>query len=186
LWTPSGAKYQPLREAPNKDQFDEWLARIICYAFSLPPTPFVERAPNRSSSETLQAAALQEGLAPLTGWVKRFCDSLIQERMGHADLEFAWNVNQPMEAEDQAQVLVSYVKEGIYTRNEARGVLGLDPIGGGNDATVDTRQGPVLVSDLQTLSLQSVTPGAPLPDRGAVEEEQTPNDALDWGAKGDC
>ena len=171
LWTPSGAKYQALREAPNKDQFDEWLARVICYAFSLPPTPFVERAPNRSSSETLQEAALQEGLAPLTGWVKRFCDSVIQERMRHGDLEFVWNVNQPMEAEDQAQILVSYVKEGIYTRNEARGLLGLDPIVGGNGATVDTRQGPMLVSDLQTLSLQSVRPGPRPPAPSAVEEE---------------
>jgi hypothetical protein len=93
--------------------------------------------------------------------VKRFCDNIIQDRMGHADLEFVWNVNQPMGAEDQAKILVSYVSEGIYTRNEARGVLGLDPIEGGNDATVDTRQGPLLVCDLQTLSSQSVAPAAP-------------------------
>jgi hypothetical protein len=178
LWTPSGAKYQALREAPYKDQFDEWLARVVCYAFSLPPTPFVERAPNRSSSETLQEAALAEGLAPLTGWVKRFCDSVIQDRMGHADLQFVWNADQPMEAEDQAKILVSYVKEGIYTRNEARSVLGLVPIDGGNDATVDARQGPLLVSDLQRLSSKSAMLAQPLPAPAGVDEQGT----LDGGA----
>ena len=38
VWGPSGAKYQAFKEAPYKDEFDEWLARIVCYAFSLPPT----------------------------------------------------------------------------------------------------------------------------------------------------
>ena len=36
----TGAKYQAFKEAPYKDEFDEWLARIVCYAFSLPPTAF--------------------------------------------------------------------------------------------------------------------------------------------------
>ena len=79
MWGPFGSKYQAFKEAPFKDGFDEWLARIVCYAFSLPPTPFVEKSPNRSSSETLQEAALAEGLAPLMGWVKRIV------RLRHSD-----------------------------------------------------------------------------------------------------
>src|SRR5215472_14829372 len=34
------------------DQFDEWLARIIAFCFSLPPTPFV-RLVNRATGETM-------------------------------------------------------------------------------------------------------------------------------------
>src|SRR2546430_13486215 len=35
--------YQPFKEAPYKDEFDEWLARIVCYAFSLPPSAFTRQ-----------------------------------------------------------------------------------------------------------------------------------------------
>ncbi len=31
------------RQPPLKDQYDEWLARVICYAFSVPATPFVSQ-----------------------------------------------------------------------------------------------------------------------------------------------
>jgi hypothetical protein len=41
VWGPSGSKYQAFKEAPYKDDFDEWLARIVCYAFRCrrPPSP---------------------------------------------------------------------------------------------------------------------------------------------------
>ena len=37
------------RQPPLKDQYDEWLARLICYAFSVPVTPFVSQV-NRATS----------------------------------------------------------------------------------------------------------------------------------------
>jgi len=77
LWGPSGVKYQAFKEAPYKDDFDEWLARIVCYAFSLPPTAFTPQV-NRATAETAQEAALEEGLAPLMGWVKR--SSIVSSR----------------------------------------------------------------------------------------------------------
>ena len=51
VWAPSGTAYQAFTEAPYKDEFDEWLARIVCYAFSLPPTAFVRQV-NRATAET--------------------------------------------------------------------------------------------------------------------------------------
>lgn len=89
VWAPSGTAYQPFTEAPYKDDFDEWLARIVCYAFSLPPTAFMRQV-NRATAETAHSAALAEGLEPLKNWVKRLLDHVIQDRMGNADLEFAW------------------------------------------------------------------------------------------------
>jgi hypothetical protein len=69
VWGPAGTKYQPFKEAPLKDEFDEWLARIVCYAFSLPSTAFTRQV-NRATAETAQEAALAEGLAPLMGHVE--------------------------------------------------------------------------------------------------------------------
>src|SRR6516165_4766653 len=147
LWGPSGAKYQAFKEPPYKDDFDEWLARIVCYAFSLPPTAFTPQV-NRATAQTSQEAALEEGLAPLMGWVKRLVDSVIQKRMGHSDLEFAWSEMRPTDPTDQATILSNYVKGGIYTPNEARDVLGLGPVEGGDHAMFLTAQGPVLLRDV--------------------------------------
>jgi hypothetical protein len=147
---PAGAKYQAFKEAPYKDDFDEWLARIVCYAFSLPPTAFTPQV-NRATAQTAQEAALEEGLAPLIGWVKRLIDGVIQNRMGHVDLEFAWSDVRPNDPKDQAALLGSYVKDGIYAINEVRDILGLSPVEGGNEPMFLTAQGPVRLHDAVAL-----------------------------------
>src|SRR5260370_42195227 len=89
-WGHSGARYQPFREEPYKDDFDEWLARIVCYAFSLPPTAFTPQV-NRATAQTAQESAIGEGMAPLMGWVKRLVDDVIQKRMGPVDVALTWS-----------------------------------------------------------------------------------------------
>jgi HK97 family phage portal protein len=142
VWAPSGTAYQAFKEAPYKDEFDEWLARIVCYAFSLPSTAFVRQV-NRATAETAQHSALAEGLAPLMGWVKRLVDHVIQDRMGQRDLEFAWIDPRPNDPSEQAKILDTYVRSGIYTVNEARDMLGFDPVAGGDRAMVYGGQGPI-------------------------------------------
>ena len=69
------------RQPPLKDQYDEWLARVICYAFSVPATPFVSQV-NRATCETMRLQATQEGLVPLKTWIKSALDQVIQVCMG--------------------------------------------------------------------------------------------------------
>ncbi|HYM71596.1 MAG TPA: phage portal protein [Stellaceae bacterium] len=142
VWGPSGAKYQAFKEAPYKDEFDEWLARIVCYAFSLPPTAFVRQV-NRATAETAQDAAVAEGLAPLMGWVKRLADHVIQDYIGEPDLEFVWGDLRPADPSEQAKVLEVYVRNGIYAVNEARRLLGLAPVPGGDIPMVYGNSGAV-------------------------------------------
>jgi HK97 family phage portal protein len=145
VWAPSGTKYQAFKEAPYKDEFDEWLARIVCYAFSLPATAFTRQV-NRATAETAQEAATAEGLAPLMGWVKRLADHVIQDRFGARDLEFAWLDLRPEDPDLQSKILDLYVRSGIYAVNEARQVLGLDPVPGGDRPMVYGTAGPVPLS----------------------------------------
>src|SRR5205823_2147050 len=152
VWGPSGTHYQAFKEAPYKDEFDEWLARIVCYAFSLPPTAFTRQV-NRATADTAQEAALAEGQAPLMGWVKRLADHVIQDRMGHRDLEFAWLDPRPADPAEQAKMLDTYVRAGIYAVNEARDILGFDPVAGGELPMAYGSGGPV--------SLAAPPPAAP-------------------------
>ena len=125
---PADFKLIEARQPPLKDQYDEWLARIICYAFSVPVSPFVSQV-NRATSETLRQQATQEGLVPLKAWVKNALDHVIQECMNEPGLEFVWVGDDAIDPLEQAQTLQILVGAGIKTREEARADLGLAPAG---------------------------------------------------------
>jgi hypothetical protein len=126
---PADFKLIEARQPPLKDQYDEWLARIICYAFSVPASAFVAQV-NRATSETLRQQATQEGLVPLKAWVKSALDHVIQECMNEPSLEFVWVGDDAVDPLEQAQTLQILVGAGIKTREEARADLGLAPAGG--------------------------------------------------------
>jgi hypothetical protein len=121
---PADFKLIETRQPPLKDMYDEWLARIICYAFSVPASPFVSQV-NRATSETLRMQATQEGLVPLKNWIKSALDRVIQECMSEPALEFVWVGDDAIDPLQQAQTLQILVGAGIKTREEAKAELGL-------------------------------------------------------------
>jgi hypothetical protein len=130
---PADFKLIEARQPPLKDQYDEWLARIICYAFSVPVSPFVAQV-NRATSETLRQQATQEGLVPLKRWLKNALDHVIHVCMNEPGLEFVWVGDDAVDPLEQAQTLNILVSAGIKTREEARADLGLAPPAGGAPA----------------------------------------------------
>jgi hypothetical protein len=124
-------KYQPTRDPVLKDPYDEWLARIACFAFSVAPTPFISQV-NRATAESAQDAALAEGLAPLQIWVKRLIDTILAREFGVPDLEFAWALDREQDPAAQAGIDQIYVQSGVKSIDEVRATLGLAPIGYGN------------------------------------------------------
>ena len=117
---PADFKLIEARQPPLKDQYDEWLARIICYAFSVPVSPFVSQV-NRATSETLRQQATQEGLVPLKAWLKNALDHVIQECMNEPGLEFVWVGDDAIDPLEQAQTL-----QILFSRRhqDARGSAG--------------------------------------------------------------
>jgi hypothetical protein len=141
LWVPSGTRYQAFKDAPIKDDFDEWLARVVCYAFSLPPTAFV-RQTNRATAGADQDRGLEEGLEPLKRWAKRLIDSVIQDDFGYADLEFAWNDAPTVDPMQQAQIDDLALRNGSATVDEVRARRGLGPLPKGDVGEASDPLGP--------------------------------------------
>ncbi len=121
----TAAKVHQTKEPEQKNDFDEWLARIICYAFSVPPQWAVKMM-NRATADNHSAQAEDEGLAPTKEWVKELIDEIIADEFASPDLELAWLDEDTDAAHVEAQ-LETRLKLGAVTLNELRDSLGLDP-----------------------------------------------------------
>jgi hypothetical protein len=132
------------KEPELKNAFDEWIARVVCFAFSISPQPFVSQM-NRATSETQKETADEEGLFPILAWIKRLCDHVIQSMLGVDSLEFAWRHETAIDPTVQRENLVAYVNAGMMTRRRAAEIMGeklpADPMA--DVLTVSTGQGVV-------------------------------------------
>lgn len=123
------------KEPDQKNMYDEWLARVCCFALSISPEAFVAIM-NRATAETSQNRAMAEGLAPLKGWVKQLVDGVLEREFKAPDLEFRWQDQPEPDPDKQQTRLTAYVEKGIMAINEAREQLGLDPVEGGEEPAI--------------------------------------------------
>lgn len=137
---PDGFKFQDVKQQQLKDEMYEWLARIVCYVFSVPPTPFIKQM-NRATAQTSQETAEDEGIAPLKLWIKSLIDFLITKYFRRPDLEFAWADMTSTDPLIQAQIDQIYINARVKTPNEVRQQIGLEPIEGG-DETAQPKPSP--------------------------------------------
>ncbi len=114
------------KEPELKGLFDEWLARIVCFAFSISPQALTQTM-NRATAETQKELAEEEGLAPILVWAKSLFDDVLAREFNAADLEFMWGPGQETDPLVQETILSSYTSKGILTINEARAALGREP-----------------------------------------------------------
>ncbi len=185
-----GMKFMPgefklieARQPPLKDQYDEWLARVVCFAFSVPITPFVNQV-NRATGETLKLQATQEGLAPLKLWLKTLLNRAIWQYMGETSVEFAFDDEDEQDPLEQAQVLTSLVQAGIKNRNEARDELGMAGIAGGEEYSVQLGTGLVAITiPEEPPEPDPMAPGAPQPRQGARQPGAAGQGASPKGGK---
>jgi Phage portal protein/Phage Mu protein F like protein/High potential iron-sulfur protein len=144
---PGGMKPYDVKNADGgslKTDEDEWIARIVCFAFSIAPTPFIRQL-NRSTAQSAAQEAEEEGLHPLMTWFKtEVMDPFIQTDLGWGfdDLEFDWEPQPEVDSLKQMQELTGYVKAGIQTVNEARNALDLPDDPAGNELIIETTMGP--------------------------------------------
>jgi len=127
LFVPSGVAPIDTKDRVLMDQFDEWLARIVCYAFSISPGAFVKDQ-NRATAGTAKDIAAEEGLQPIMRWVSSLMDMILARYFGYADLRFSWNDERDQDPLQQANINKIYLDARVVTADEIRSDLGLDPL----------------------------------------------------------
>jgi Phage portal protein len=175
-------KIHQTKEPEQKNAFDEWLARVICYAFSVSPQWAVSMM-NRATAQQHSTDAQEEGLEPTKEWVKDVVDDVIADELDSPDLELAWVEEDDTDPSKQNGILDNRVRSGRMTINEARDADGLERY---TDPAADKPM--VYTAALGYLPIEAnigVAPGGgtpgPLsgaPDENATEEHETATEEI--------
>ena len=107
-----------------KDEFDEWLARLVCFAFSISPTALITHV-NRANSEQMSDTAKEEGLMPLLRFIESHVTGLVQKCID-PKLKFQFKIVNRVDPVQQANVDKIYIDSEVYTPDEVRESLGRD------------------------------------------------------------
>jgi PAS domain-containing protein len=126
---PGEFKYQATKEPVLKDEYDDYLTRVICFVFSISPTALV-KANNRAVAENQHDQAREEGLAPLQKFIRKFWNRVIAEDFKSPDLVFDYQDDREMDPAVAATIRQGDVKAGIISIDEARDGMGEDALGG--------------------------------------------------------
>jgi len=126
-FVPGANKVTFSKEAALKDEFDEWLARVVCYCFSVEPTPFIKQM-NRGTAETQKEQSREEGLLPLKKFWKALVDYLLVKYLNAGDVHFVWDEETEIDPKVASDIAVQEVREGIITADEVRADRGKEPL----------------------------------------------------------
>lgn len=153
------SKIQMLRkeEATLKGEFDEWLARIICYTFSVSPIPFIKQT-NRSVAENMATVAKEEGLLPLLHFLRRIMNTLIKQSLKIDGYEFKWSLREDVDPETQNKIDMEELEHGVVNIDDLRKRKGMEALGVPN--MIWTSGGPVPVS----MFIDGTAPGLQPPE----------------------
>lgn len=129
-FVPHGSKLQKFRDDEIFqlwNQFDEWLARIICYVIGLNYQAFVSKI-NKSIADQAAVSEQEQGLGGIRKFIERLINYLIEHYLHVNDLKFKWVTDHQHDAKLKVMRNVSYVQAGIYLRDEVRAREGMPPI----------------------------------------------------------
>lgn len=147
-FVPECGNLQFTRDPTLKDELDEWITRIVCYAFGLSPQQFVA-VMNRATAETSVEQAAAEGLLPILGYLADIINLIVKRYFGFSDIEFVWEQDRTLNALDQAKVDDIYVRAGVLSIDEVRESLGKRPLGFSNAVITTKGFAPLSGSGLQ-------------------------------------
>lgn len=107
-----------------KDEYDEWLARIVCFAFSITPGQLIKQM-HRASGEQMSDTAKEEGLQPMLNFLAAHMTEVF-DRIGYGSLAFRFKTINKIAPDKQALVHKTYIDSKVMTPDEVREELGMD------------------------------------------------------------
>lgn len=130
-FVPGDVKPFELKAGALKDEYDEWIARVVCFCFSVSPTAFT-KATNRATAETAKQAAQEEGLEPLKRWFRDFMNEILARAFGADDLTLVWIDEEIADPSTKASVMATALGAGggkpWLTVDEVRAKYGEQPM----------------------------------------------------------
>jgi len=127
MFVPKGVAPYDTKERALKDEYDEWLTRVCCFAFSISPQPFV-RSMNRATAETAREMTAAEGLGPILNWIVDLTNVVHAKYFGWPDLVLRFEEDDAVNPLQQAQINQIYLDGKVYHPDEIRQQLGDDPM----------------------------------------------------------
>jgi PAS domain-containing protein len=166
-----GKTYVPTQETELFGKAEEWLARVVCFAFNISPQPFVQTL-NRATADVAQETAESDGLTPIQNWVKDVIDEILEDDLGADDFEFMWRDDAELDPLKRQQITSGYLKDGLVTINEGRLDAGREPY---DDPKFDE---PMFMTSngLAPLTMTAEAQGNKVIDPKTGQEVQTDND----------
>jgi SPP1 gp7 family putative phage head morphogenesis protein len=187
MFVPNGVTSVNTKEALLKDGYDEWLSKVIAYAFGVSPQALISQM-NRATAQTSVEAAKEEGLAPIMLWVKNLIDYIVWKYFGYKDLHLSWVDEKDPDPLQQAQINQIYVTTGVKMVNEVREEIGLEALTPEQEAEIAAKKAKAM----QEAMGGSFGGGAPedagdgegTPDPKAKMPDKNPDDDTGKLAKG--
>lgn len=140
--------FKQLKDPDFTSKYDEWLLKIICAAFAVPPSElgFTNDAGSKNTAKQQENVVYRRGVKPLTNFVCDIINELIAVDLNEPGLEATLTGGEPEDKLTQARTDQIYVTIGKVSVDELRTRDGEEPIGMGN--YIMTGSGPQFVSEL--------------------------------------
>lgn len=199
---PWQAQLQELRPFSHDPTLDEWMLRVTCAAYSVPPQElgFTDDV-NRATAELQEAVNERRGLKPLVTWLKTaILDEAIQNwfevkpRNGKAislpgtptrpvvspfsQIEWSWSFGDKVDMQVQANTDQTYISAGVLDKNEVRAMRFGGVVEG--DAPLSEEEKAAL-KDQQAATEEAPAGGAPPAQGGQGQAAEAAGGAAEAG-----
>lgn len=157
-----------------KYEFDEWLGRVICWAFNISHLP-ISKMMNRAVAEQADVGETDSGLKPIKQFIREFFTSQLNDFYGYPDLQMVFTSDKTVDQEFERQRAVDFIDRGLWTIDDVIVPMGKKP--SGIPRFIRTPSGPVFFDDLLSLTPEERRAAlAPKPPPGAGEGAVKPGE----------
>lgn len=145
-----GAGYLATKDHQWQYERQEWMARVIAWAFGVSPMP-IAKVMNRATAQALEQSTAESGVRPVLGFLARIINRYIRQELRETTVEFRWGADETEDATVAYQRDIAYMNAGRLGIDESRANDGLEPLGVRPFINHPTL-GPMFVDDLAVQS----------------------------------